>query len=308
MSAVWIPKRLVDLSLINTRALQKQSFIRRCEYEYESRVYDAAKQIVADDKKIVMLTGPSASGKTTTAHKLKDKLINMGKNARVVSLDNFFKNMDDYPRLEDGSKDYENVTALELVLFEKCIMELITKGRASFPQFDFASETRTENAVDIQIDDGYIIVEGIHALNPLLLDLLPREKTFGVYAGLREEYSFKGQRVLSTRDIRLLRRMIRDHRYRGHSPQKTVDMWDDVCRGEDKYIKVYKPNADFILDTSFSYEILVMHSALNDFLSEAQEQHRRGQTLSRLYKVFDNIGYMPVGSLPANSMLCEFFN
>ena len=308
MSAVWIPKRLVDLSLINTRALQKQSFIRRCEYEYESRVYEAAKQIVSRDKRIIMLTGPSASGKTTTAYKLKDKIINMGKNARVVSLDNFFKNLDEYPRLPDGSKDYENVTALELVLFEKCIMELMSNGKASFPQFDFASETRIENAVDIQIDDGYIIVEGIHALNPLLLDLLPKDKTFAVYAGLREEYSFRGQRVLSTRDIRLLRRMIRDHKYRGHSPARTVQMWADVCRGEDRYIKVYKPNADFILDTSFSYEILIMHSALSEFAIKALGDDERGQTLSRLYKVFDNIGFMPVGSLPKNSMLCEFFN
>ena len=308
MPAIWIPKRLVDLNLINTAGLNRQSFIRHCEFEYESRVYAAAKEIIEENRHIIMLTGPSASGKTTTAHKLKDKLINMGKKARVISLDNFFKNKDDYPRIENGEKDYENVTAIELDLFKKCLNELLEKGVAKFPEFDFATETRIEDAIEIEIDDGFIIVEGIHALNPVLLELLPAQETFTIYAGLREEYSFRGQRILPTRDIRLLRRMIRDYKYRGHSPQKTISMWQSVCDGEDKYIKVYKPNADLLLDTSFSYEILLLHSALQDFEQFRDTETAEGQRLDRLFRVFDNIGFIPVGSMPKNSMLGEFFN
>lgn len=306
MPAIWIPKRLVDLNLINTRGLSKQSFVHHCEFEYESRVYGAAKEIISENRHIVMLTGPSASGKTTTAHKLKDKLEGMGKKARVISLDNFFKNRDDYPRLENGEKDYENVTAIQLDLFEKCIKELLEKGVAKFPQFDFTKEMRVDDAIEIEIEDGFIIVEGIHALNPVLLDLIPKEETFTVYAGLREEYSFRGQRILPTRDIRLLRRMIRDHKYRGHTPQKTISMWPAVCEGEDKYIKVFKPNADLLLDTSFSYEILIMHSALEDFKQYADDTPQ-GQRLAQLLKVFDNIGFLPLGSMPESSMLGEFF-
>ena len=306
MPAIWIPKRLVDLNLINTRGLSKQSFIRHCEFEYESRVYAAAKEIIGENRHIIMLTGPSASGKTTTAHKLKDKLINMGKKARVISLDNFFKNKDDYPRLENGEKDYENVTAIELTLFEKCIRQLLENGKAKFPEFDFTAESRIEDAIEIEIDDGFIIVEGIHALNPLLLNLLPADETFTIYAGLREEYSFKGQRILPTRDIRLLRRMIRDHKYRGHSPQKTISMWQSVCDGEDRYIKIFKPNADLLLDTSFSYEILIMNSALRDFAVYADDTPE-GQRLAALLKVFENIGFLPLGAMPPQSMLAEFF-
>ena len=306
MPAIWIPKRLVDLNLINTRGLSKQSFIRHCEFEYESRVYAAAKEIIEENRHIIMLTGPSASGKTTTAHKLKDKLINMGKKARVISLDNFFKNKDDYPRLENGEKDYENVAAIELPLFEKCLNELLVKGVAKFPEFDFTTETRIEDAIEIEIDDGFIIVEGIHALNPVLLQLLPKDETFTIYAGLREEYSFRGQRILPTRDIRLLRRMIRDHKYRGHTPQKTISMWQSVCDGEDKYIKVFKPNADLLLDTSFSYEILIMHSALRDFRQYADDT-AEGRRLAALLEVFENIGFLPLGNLPQSSMLAEFF-
>ncbi|MBP0980206.1 MAG: adenylyl-sulfate kinase, partial [Oscillospiraceae bacterium] len=190
MPAIWIPKRLVDLNLINTRGLSRQSFVHHCEFEYESRVYAAAKEIIEENRHIIMLTGPSASGKTTTANKLKDKLINMGKKTRVISLDNFFKNSDDYPRLENGEKDYENVTAIELELFSSCLNELLEKGVAKFPEFDFTTEMRIEDAIEIAIDDGFIIVEGIHALNPALLELIPREETFAIYAGLREEYSF----------------------------------------------------------------------------------------------------------------------
>ncbi len=308
MPAIWIPKRLVDLSLINTAGLSKQNFVRHCEFEYESRVYAAAREVIEENRHIVMLTGPSASGKTTTAHKLKDKLINMGKKAQVISLDNFFKNQEDYPRLENGEKDYENVTAIELDLFEKCLKELLEKGVAKFPEFDFHSERRIENAIEIEIDDGFIIVEGIHALNPVLLELLPEDEVFTIYAGLREEYSHRGQRILPTRDIRLLRRMIRDYKYRGHSPQKTIRMWQAVCDGEDKYIKVFKPNADLLLDTSFSYEILIMHSALLDFEQFRNTDTPEGRRLDRLFRVFDNIGFLPVGSMPKSSMLGEFFN
>ncbi|MBR5521447.1 MAG: adenylyl-sulfate kinase [Oscillospiraceae bacterium] len=306
MPAIWIPKRLVDLNLINTAGLSRQNFVRHCEFEYESRVYAAAKEIIAENRHIIMLTGPSASGKTTTAFKLRDKLISMGRNARVISLDNFFKNSEDYPRMENGEKDYENVTALELGLFEKCFRELLSAGRAKFPEFDFQTQHRTEDAIELELNDGFIIVEGIHALNPILLDLLPAGEVFTIYAGLREEYSFRGQRILPTRDLRMRRRMIRDYKYRGHSPKQTITMWPSVCDGEDRYIKVFKPNADLLLDTSFSYELLIMHSALMDF-EQYIDDSLEGQRLAELFRVFDNIGYMPLGMLPQHSMLCEFF-
>ena len=264
MSAIWIPKRLVEIKLVNAAAADKVSFIRHCEFEYESRIYAAAKEIVASGKKIVMLTGPSASGKTTTSNKIAEKLRTMGKNAQVISMDNFFKNPEVYPRLADGSKDYENVQAVDIELMDKCLKEIIETGKSVMPVFDFKTERRVENAIEMDIGDGIIIVEGIHALNPLVLGDLPRENVFTIYAGLREEYSHQGQRVLPTRDIRMVRRMIRDYKHRGHSPEKTIAMWQSVCDGEDKYIKPFKQNADLLLDTSFSCEILVMNSALKN--------------------------------------------
>ena len=307
MSAIWIPKRLVEMSLISTAGVDKVSFVRHCEFEYESRIFAAAKEIMASGKHIVMLTGPSASGKTTTSNKIAEKIRSMGKNAQVVSMDNFFKNPEVYPRLADGTKDYENVAAVDIELMDKCLRELLEKGVAKFPVFDFKTERRIEDALELEIGDGYVIVEGIHALNPVVLNAMPKDSVFTIYAGLREEYSHLGQRVLPTRDIRLVRRMIRDFKHRGHTPQKTISMWKSVCEGEDKYIKPYKPNADLLLDTSFSYEILVMNSALKNFPDELDDNSPEAEKYNEIVKTLQSCGYIQEGYIPVNSMLREFY-
>ncbi|MBE6879092.1 MAG: nucleoside kinase [Ruminococcaceae bacterium] len=307
MSAIWIPKRLVEISLVNAAAADKISFIRHCEFEYESRIYAAAKEIMASGKRIVMLTGPSASGKTTTSNKIAEKIRTMGKNAQVLSMDNFFKNPETYPRLADGSKDYENVQAVDIELMSKCLREILDTGKSVMPEFDFKTERRIENAIGMDIGDGIIIVEGIHALNPVVLGDLSREDVFTIYAGLREEYSHQGQRVLPTRDIRMVRRMIRDFKHRGHSPEKTIGMWQSVCDGEDKYIKPFKQNADLLLDTSFSYEILVMNSALKNLSAGLKDGSAESERLNQILRVFNNCDFISEGYLLTNSMLKEFY-
>lgn len=307
MPAIWIPKRLVEMSLINTAGIDKVGFVRHCEFEYESRIYMAAKEIMDSGKHIIMLTGPSATGKTTTSKKIAEKIRTMGKNAQVVSMDNFFKNPEFYPRLEDGTKDYENVEAVDIQLMDKCLQQLLSTGKALFPQFDFKTERRIENAEEIEIGDGFVIVEGIHALNPVVLGTLPRDKVFTIYAGLREEYSHLGQRVLNTRNIRLVRRMIRDFKHRGHTPQKTISMWDNVCAGEDKNIKPFKANADLLLDTSFSYEILVMNSALKNFPDELCDGSPEAERYNEIKKALNACGFIQEGYIPSTSMLREFY-
>lgn len=307
MPAIWIPKRLVGIPLINAASVDKVSFVRHCEFEYESRIYAAAKEIIDSGRRIVMLTGASGTGKTTTSKKIAEKIRTMGKNAQVVSMDNFYKNPEVYPRLADGTKDYENVQAVDIELMDICLEKLLTEGRAKFPEFDFKTERRIEDAFELEIGDGFVIVEGIHALNPLVLDSLPRENVFTVYAGLREEYSLQGQRVLSTRDIRMVRRMIRDYKHRNHPPQKTISMWKSVCEGEDKYIKPYKENADLLLDTSFSYEILVMNSALKNLPHQLCDGSEEAQIFNRIVKVLSSCGYVQEGYIPSNSMLKEFY-
>ncbi len=305
MAALWIPKRLVELSLINTAGLSEKSFVMRCEHEYEARIEAAAKDIIFENKPIILITGPSASGKTTTANKIKESLIQKGKKAQVISLDNFYKNINEYPRLADGTKDYENITALELNVFKACLEKILKDDKAHFPVYDFKTETRHDEKTLIDLEGGFLIIEGIHALNPKLLDMLPRNKTFTIYAGLREEYSNSGQRILPTRDIRLLRRMIRDYNHRAHSYKKTISMWDAVCAGEDKYIKVYKPNADLLLDTAFSYEILIISKIVNTLKEELINEGDK--KLTDILKVLELIEPMSLEYIPEDSMLMEFY-
>ena len=200
---IWIPKRLVELGLVNVAARSPEAFIDYCEQDYAARVEHAAACVRESGAHVVMLTGPSASGKTTTAHKLADCIAAHGRRSAVVSLDNFYKDLKDYPRLPDGSVDYESVDALDISAINRCLLELIRTGRTQIPDFDFCGERRRHGVIPVEVGDGVVVIEGIHALNPRLTALLPEGSAFKIYAGMREEYSRDGQRILPTRDVRL---------------------------------------------------------------------------------------------------------
>ncbi len=305
MPAFWIPKRLVEIGLINTAAEAPSSFVCHCEIEYESRVLAAAAETKGSGCKVVMLTGPSASGKTTTAHKLEEALSRSGTSSVVVSLDNFYKNLEDYPRLPDGNKDYENVEALDIPEIHRCLRALIEEGAADFPEFDFQTETRLPQRQRIDRRGGIVIVEGIHALNPRLSDALPEGSIYKIYAGLREEYSNGGQRFLPTRDIRLARRLVRDNKFRGHSLEKTIKLWPLVCEGEDRYIKSFKSYADLLLDTSFSYEICVLAPFVKSMKGSLGDTVY-GRQIDSLAERFARCNALTEKYIPPHSMLREF--
>lgn len=305
MAATWIPKRLVDIDLIGLAAADAQAFIAHCENAYEQRVARAAEQILADGQRIVMLSGPSASGKTTTANKLAAAVRERGYAAQVISLDDFYHNQADYPLKENGEKDYENITSLNVPLIQQCLTSILQNGSASMPRFDFKEETRHDGAYELELGEGVLVVEGIHALNPMLTEMLPEGSYARVYAGLREEYGFDGQRALPTRDLRMVRRMVRDFEDRGHSLEKTIAMWPEVCAGEDEYIKVYKPLADILLDTSFSYEICVL-APIVETLAKTLAQNEQTQPFFEVAQIFAHCKQISSKNIPKFSMLREF--
>ncbi len=303
---IWIPKRLTEIGLLNVAARSAEAFIDYCEQDYAARIEHAAQCIQESGAHIVMLTGPSASGKTTTAHKLAECIESHGRTSAVVSLDNFFKDVCEYPKLPDGTPDYESVDALDIRSVNRCLLDLLNTGCTEIPDFDFCREQRRRGVIPVQVGDGVVIVEGIHALNPRLTALLPPGSAFKIYAGLREEYSCGGKRVLPTRDIRLARRMVRDHKFRGHSLEKTFEMWPGVCAGEDKNIRVFKPEADLLLDTSFSYEPCTLAPFVLEMRGDVAQDCPYAAQLQDLCERFALCTQLSEQLMPKTSMLREF--
>lgn len=305
-SLIWIPKRLVELGLLNVAALSAQPFIQYCEQQYQERIVHAVEQIRQKDVHIVMLTGPSSSGKTTTAQKIAQQLRLQGVSSAVISLDNFFKDVKDYPKLPNGLPDYESVDALDIAQINHCLKEISETGRTTIPDFDFSKKSRQTGTISISVGTGVVIVEGIHALNPLLTQILPPHRVYRVYAGLREEYSFHGQRILPTRDIRLARRLVRDWQFRGHTPEQTLEMWDAVCEGEDRNIKVFKQEADLLLDTSFTYEPCCFAPVVEKMGQLVPAESLYYHKAMDLVKRFSLCRTITQDFVPDNSMLREF--
>ena len=307
MITIWVPKRLVEVGLYNVAARSPQELAALSEQSYRDRVKYAAEKVRLSGTKIVMLTGPSASGKTTSAHKLAEELIRQGTYAHVVSLDNFFRGAEFYPRLPDGTLDYENPDTMDLPLVRQCLHELSETGKTVLPIYDFATESRSSETEALDLEGGVCIVEGIHALNPELTGLVKGDDVYRIYAGLREEYCIDGRRVINTQDIRLCRRTLRDAAARGRSPEKTLAMWDRVLDGETRYIKGFKTTADFLLDTSFTYELGLISRLLGIVRRQFTLEGHNAELWDETARRFEHVVPLDLELLPADSMLREFY-
>ena len=307
MITIWVPKRLVEIDLYNVAARSPEQLAEFSEQSYRQRVAYAAEKVRRSGAKIVMLTGPSASGKTTSAHCLAKALQQHGTPAQVVSLDNFFKGAEFYPKMPDGTLDYENPDTLDLPLVKQCLKDLSQTGKTTLPVYDFTQEKRSAEAEPIDLQGGVCIVEGIHALNPELTELVEGSEVYRVYAGLREEYCIDGRRVINTQDIRLCRRTLRDAATRGRSPAKTLAMWDRVLDGETRYIKGFKTTADFLLDTSFTYELGLISNLLEVVRRQFTLEGHNAELWDETARRFEHVAPLKLELLPPDSMLREFY-
>ena len=233
------------------------SFIAECEENYKSQVAAAAKRIADnDDIKIVAIAGPSGSGKTTTAHILMRELELLGEKTAVVSLDDFYLPFEKMPVGADGQKDIESVAALDLPRIEKAFSDIVNTGGALLPKFDFLTKTRIENASRIDIGQrGIAIVEGLHAMNPLLTDGVARKNILKIYISVNMPVEDEnGAPILKSRHLRLVRRILRDEKFRGARARETLCLWDNVIKGEEKYLYRFKDTADICLTTLHAFE------------------------------------------------------
>ena len=307
MITIWVPKRLVEIDLLNVAARSGPQLVQVCEDSYARRLQYAAQKVRQSGAKIIMLTGPSASGKTTTAHKLAAALTEMGTPAQVISLDNFFRGSQYYPRMPDGTLDYEHPDTLDMPLIRQCLQELSQTDKTVLPIYDFVREERSEQTEAIDLAGGVCIVEGIHALNPMLTSLVPSGHVYRIYAGLREEYCQEGRRLINTQNIRLCRRVLRDAAARGRSPEQTLAMWDRVLDGETRYIKGFKNTADFLLDTAYSYELGIIAGLLPEVGRRMSPDSGYTEMWDEAARRFEHVQPLDRQLIPPGAMLREFY-
>lgn len=255
-----------------------------------------------------MLAGPSSSGKTTTASLLSKGIEFMGGKAYTVSLDDFyFPHSVGYPLDENGKPDYECVEALDVELIHLCLGELIRKGKSSLPVFDFTSGERINNAKNITLkENDVIIVEGLHALNPVITDTLDSSNLYKIYVSVSSRvYENDGSVLLSKRDLRFVRRMVRDYSFRSTSVEKTFEVWESVMRGEDKYLFPFEYLADVKINSFHPCEPCVLSKRAVELLRTALGGEYGGKASLMINKLglFKNIDY---SALSQDSLLREF--
>ncbi len=300
---------LNSLPEINLAALNPSEFVKNAEKGYLKEVYDAAKRIADnDDIKIVSLAGPSGSGKTTTAHILCDRLSVIGENPIVVSLDDFYYPPEELPVLPDGSKDYESVNSLNIELIKKCFSEIITSGKTMLPKYDFTIKKSIPDYRPIDITKGgIVIVEGLHALNPLITDLVPRENIFKAYISVNCSILDNfGEQLLSSRQIRLVRRTLRDRIFRNTSVEKTLALWNGVVNGERKYLYCFKNTADVHIKTLHHYEPCVYRDDFVKLKDEINPDTVCYDYFMRTVEAIEKFASLPKNWVPSKSLIREF--
>lgn len=291
-----------------------EKFVSLCEDYYNGQIEKIANLLVGDSRyKIVLLAGPSGSGKTTTARKLSEKLVSGGKNAVYVSLDDFFLNREDLPKLENGETDFESVNTLDIAEIRRCFGLLLSGEKTTIPHFDFITGKRDSKKAQILEtgENDIVIVEGLHAINPELTRGIEAFGNKGFYKlfvnPLSQICAEDGTAILKRRNLRLMRRMIRDYYFRGSSVENTLNMWQGVCNEEIKNIIPFKDTADFIVDTTHFYEPCIYHHFLLPILEKyevSSPEHKK--MLDELIYKLEIFYDAPASIVPQNSMIREF--
>ena len=255
--------------------------------------------------RVVLIAGPSSSGKTSTSHRLCLELLAQGKQPVALSLDNWYVDGTLTPRKEDGTKDYESVYALDIKQLEKDLKELIIGREIALPTFNFAEEKREYLGETLQLEpDTIMVIEGIHALNPILTEHI--DAACKIYAAPMSPVTLDGHKWVPTYIHRLLRRISRDYRTRGKSPQMTIATWPSVREGEKKWIEPFRKEADARFDTSMMYELPAIRYTVETALQTVPVVAKEYKVAERLLFYLSFFEGLEASYIPKTSILREF--
>jgi uridine kinase len=302
---------LSTIGSLNEFTLQKQSghVIKISEALHEKKIAEIANQISSkkDDVKVVLVAGPSASGKTTFSKRLGVQLAVNGMRPYQISLDDYFVDRERTPKDEFGEYDFEVLEAIDVEFFNKQLLQLMAGKEVRLPKFDFHNGKRTHNGTKLKLSSGDIlIVEGIHGMNPNLLTHVEAKNTFKIFISALTQISFDEHTHISTADNRLIRRMIRDNNYRGYPAYETIKRWPSVRRGEEKNIFPFQENADVMFNSATLYELAVLKKYAEPILKEVPENKEEYSEATRLLDFLSYFKTIEDGEIPPTSLLREF--
>ena len=274
----------------------------------EKKIANIAEEIASrKGMKLVLLAGPSSSGKTTSCKRLSIQLAVNGLKPLQISLDDYFVDREKTPKDASGEYDYESIYALDLDLINEQFNALFRGEEVELPKYDFQSGKSKKSGNKLKMNDNNVlVVEGIHALNPELTAHIPQEQIFRVYASALTTILLDNHNYIPTTDNRLLRRIIRDYKYRGVSAQETIHRWPSVRAGENKWIFPFQENADAMLNTAMLYELAVIKTQAEPLLQQVPENCEEYAEAYRLLKFLKYFKGIPYNNLPPTSLLREF--
>jgi len=302
---------LNNVGEFNIACRNNQSFnlIKVSEALHEKKVASIADMISerAERVRFVLVSGPSSSGKTTFSKRLSIQLMVSGLKPVVLSLDNYFVNRIDTPLDEHGEWDFEHLHALDLPLFNQHLKQLLQGEEVEIPVFNFEDGKRSLKGEKLQLkEDSVLVMEGIHALNPDLIVDVPVETTFRIYVSALTTISIDNHNWIPTADTRLLRRIIRDYRFRNYSARETIARWPSVRRGEEKWIYPYQENADVMFNSALLFELAVLKRHAEPILAEVPKFCDEYTETHRLLKFLNYFVPIHDREIPPTSLLREF--
>jgi uridine kinase len=285
-----------------------QEFIRICETNADKKLSCIAERInkKKDDVKLVLIAGPSSSGKTTTAKRLSLQLKVLGIEPIAVSLDDYYRHPSKVPLNEKGDKDFECLEALDIDYLNRQLIDLFAGKEITLPVFDFKTGERREGK-KIKLERRQMLVlEGIHGLNDALTPQIPAKNKFKVYASALTQINIDDHNRVPTTDNRLLRRLVRDYKFRGVSAETTLKMWPDVQHGAEKYIFKFQNSADAVFNSGLDYEISVLRLYAEPLLRSVTPDSESYAEAARLLSFIKNFYPVPPQYVPPLSVLREF--
>ena len=298
-----------NVSDFNIACQQNKSFglIKLAEALHEKKIAQIADAITEKRPKIVFISGASSSGKTTFSKRLQIQLLVNGIRPEVLSMDDYFVNRVDTPKDENGQYDFEDVNAVDLPFFREQMHDLMDGKEVSLPTYDFNKGERVFRGNKLKLQkDSVLVIEGLHALNPCILPDVPKDLTYKIYVSALTTINIDNHNWIPTTDIRLLRRVVRDYKYRGYSARETIARCPSVVRGENKWVYPFQEEADVMFNSALIFEFAVLKRHAEPILSEVPKFCEEYTEAHRLLKFLQYFIPIPEKEIPPTSFLREF--